>query len=301
VKILIIAGTTASGKTKISVMAAHKIGGEIVNADAMQVYRGMDIGTAKPTIEERECIPHHMFDVADPGENYSVSRYIEQASEIIDDILARGKAPILVGGTGLYIDSLLYGREFADTNPDLRAKLESLTNPHAELEKIDPDSANKFHPNDTRRIIRALEVYYLTGKTISEVNLCNQAKKARYPYKEIILTYKNRKRLYDCIDKRVLDMLECGLIREVQTLLNKGVKTQAIGYKEIAAALNGECTLDEAICRVQQASRNYAKRQLTWFRRSPNAKWIEWDDEPDIDSGLRQVLDFWYEKSGYEN
>jgi tRNA dimethylallyltransferase len=291
--LLIITGPTGTGKTKMSVMAAQRLDGEIVNADAMQIYRGMDIGTAKPDAVERGGIPHHMFDVAEPGEAYSVSRYVECAGAVMKDIAARGKLPILVGGTGLYIDSLLYGRDFADTDPKLRETLEAIPDPYAELSRIDPESYAKLHPNDTRRIIRALEVFYLTGKTISAVNAENKRKSIKYIYKKFILTYKNREKLYENIDRRVTNMLERGLVSEVAGLLAKNVKTQAIGYKEIAAALAGEYSMETAVSIVRQASRNYAKRQLTWFRRDTDAVWIEWDDEPDFSRGLEILLSAW--------
>jgi tRNA dimethylallyltransferase len=282
--IVVITGPTATGKTKLSVMLAKQIGGEIINADSMQIYRGMDVGTAKPTLEEREGVPHHLFDVAEPDEPYSVSRYVAEADAAIDAVRSVGKIPIVVGGTLLYIDSLISGRTFADTNPELRTELSRLADPYSELQKVDPDSALKFHPNDKIRIIRALEVYRLTGKTIAEHNEETKRIPPKYRAVKIALDFIDRKILYSRIDKRVDNMVLCGLEDEVRNL---GFVSKAIGYKEIAAAQRGECTREEAIAAVKKASRNYAKRQLTWLRQDLTARWIKWENEIDFERGLQ--------------
>lgn len=287
--IILITGPTATGKTALSVMLARAVGGEIVNADAFQVYRGMDIGTAKPTTEERGGVPHHLIDVADPGESYSVSRYVSEAVPVINGIMARGKTPILVGGTLLYIDSLLSGRTFAETDPRIRAELSALTDPHAELRRVDPESADKIHPNDKLRAIRALEILRLTGKTKSETDRLTRDIPPRYSAVKIVLDFSRRETLYSRIDSRVDDMLRRGLTEEVKRV---GAATSAIGYKEIAAALSGEITLSAATEKIKQASRNYAKRQLTWLRGKSDLRRITWGDAPDFTEGLRQALNF---------
>ena len=286
-KIVVIVGPTASGKTRMAVELAQLHNGEVVSADSMQIYRGMDIGTAKPTREEMGGVPHHMLDVADPGEDFSVARYVDMAAQCVDDILARGKLPIVAGGTGLYIDSLLSGRTFAPFSPDsaLRGQLEAELAQKGgqamleELAGVDPESARRLHPNDHKRIIRALEVYEETGKTITQHNLETQALPDKYHPVWIGLTYEPRQLLYDRIDLRVDKMLEAGLLEEIRGLLERGIPSgctamQAIGYKEFLPVLNGAASLETAVEQVKQGSRRYAKRQLTWFRRNPNIHWI---------------------------
>ncbi|MDR3149114.1 MAG: tRNA (adenosine(37)-N6)-dimethylallyltransferase MiaA [Oscillospiraceae bacterium] len=287
--VIVLTGPTATGKTALSVMLAKEIGGEIVNADAFQVYRGMDVGTAKPSLEERGGVPHHLIDVADPAESYSVSRYVAEAVPVIDDIFARGNTPVIVGGTLLYIDSLLSGRTFADTDPKLRAELYSLPDPYARLQLIDPESAAKIHPSNKIRVIRALEIFYLTGKTKSETDRITRDIPPRYPSVKIALNFIDRENLYSRIDKRVDVMVKCGLIDEVRKI---GIPTLAIGYKEITAALNGEFSISEAVERIKKASRNYAKRQLTWLRSEADLNWIHWENEPDFVRGLREATYF---------
>ncbi len=284
--IICIAGPTASGKTALAVELAKCLGGEVVSCDSMQVYRGMDIGTAKPTPDEMQGIPHHMLDVAEPWEDFSVSRYCALASPIVDDILARGKTAIIAGGTGLYMDALIRGNAFAPCpSTGMREKLEAQADREGMeamlslLQSIDPAAAARLHLADRKRILRALEVYYETGTTITEHNRKTQALPPRYAAFWFGLEDEDRLELYARIDRRVEKMLADGLLDEIQALLKKGVPEkatalQAIGYKELIAALHGQCTVAEAAAQVQQASRNYAKRQLTWFRRNPQITWL---------------------------
>ena len=284
--IVCIAGPTASGKTALAVALAKEINGEVVSCDSMQVYKGMDIGTAKPTVEEMEGIPHHMLSVAEPDEDFSVSRYCEMAAPIVDDIVARGKVAIIAGGTGLYMDSLIRGNAFAPfPSTGVREKLEAQADAEGMeamlrwLESIDPEAAARLHLSDRKRIIRALEVYLETGETITAHNIKTQAIPPRYTPLWLGLDFAQRSDLYHRIDLRVGLMLQMGLIDEIRALLDAGIpeKTtamQAIGYKEFIAALEGKCTIEEAADQVRQSSRRYAKRQLTWFRRNPAIHWL---------------------------
>ncbi len=299
-KILVICGPTASGKTRLAVELALARNGEVVSADSMQIYRRMDIGTAKPTPEEMRGVPHHMIDVADPAEDFSVARYVTQAAACIDSILARGRLPILAGGTGLYIDSLLSGRTFAafDPNSPLRRELEEdLARLGGEgmlrrLAQVDPETAARLHPNDHKRIIRALEVYRSTGQTIAEHNRSTQALPPRYQALTIGLAFQDRADLWEQIDRRVDEMMAAGLEGEVRALLEDGVPLrctamQAIGYKEMAAALTSGGDTAAAAEEIKLRTRQYAKRQLTWFRRAPQVRWYRWGAKPDFDGALR--------------
>ena len=282
--ILCIAGPTASGKTALAVELAKEYNGEVVSCDSMYVYKRMDIGTAKPTIEEMDGIVHHMIDVAEPDEDFSVSKYCAMAAPIVDDIVARGKTAIIAGGTGLYMDSLIKGNDFAPfpatgVREQLEAKAAAVgfDTLLEELRGIDPHAAERI--KDLRRIIRALEVYYETGITITEHNRRTQALPPRYTPLWIGLDFADRAELYRRIDLRVSLMLEQGLVEEIQTLLNSGIPAkctamQAIGYKEFVSALAGQCTIEEAADEVRKSSRHYAKRQLTWLRRNKNIHWI---------------------------
>ena len=279
-KILVIVGPTASGKTRLAVELAHEWNGEVVSADSMQVYRRMDIGTAKPTAEEMDGIPHHMIDVADPGEDFSAARYVEMASACVDGILARGRLPIVAGGTGLYIDSLLSGRTFAPFSPDspLRGELE------AEL---------------ARRGGAAMleEVFRSTGRTISQHDRETRALPPRYDALTIGLTFRERADLWARIDRRVDQMARDGLEAEVRGLLSSGLPRtctamQAIGYKEFVAAVDGQISWKEAEELVKLRSRQYAKRQLTWFRRREGTQWITWEKEPDFGTARRRSTEF---------
>ena len=284
--IICIAGPTASGKTALAVELAKVLNGEVVSCDSMQVYRRMDIGTAKPTQEEMQGIVHHMIDVAEPDEDFSVSRYCAQAAPIVDDILSRGKTAIIAGGTGLYMDSLIQGNDFAPfPSTGVRERLEQEAEAQGiqvlfdRLAAVDPEAAGKLHLSDRKRIIRALEVYLETGETITAHNRKTQLIPPRYSPLWLGLDFENRADLYGRIDRRVGLMLEQGLIAEIQGLLAAGVPPkctamQAIGYKEFVAALKGECTIGEAADQVRQSSRRYAKRQLTWFRRNQKIHWL---------------------------
>ena len=303
--IVVITGPTASGKTALGVAICQKLNGEVVSADSMQIYRRMTIGTAKPTPEEMQGIPHHMIDVAEPEENWSVARYVEEAAACVEDILARGKLPVIVGGTGLYIDSLLSGRTFAggEVNDALRQELSERYDEIGargllgELRKVDPERAEKLHPGDKKRIVRALEVFILTGKTITEHDRETKAIPPRWEAAKIALDFESRQTLYDRIDRRVDDMFARGLMDEVRSLLSSGVPDdctamQAIGYKEAVAALRGECSVEEARARIQQESRRYAKRQLTWFRRDKEIEWHRFGSEPDLSEALQHSTAF---------
>ncbi len=302
--IICIAGPTASGKTALAVELAKELNGEVVSCDSMQIYKRMDIGTAKPTIEEMAGIPHHMIDVAEPEEDFSVSKYCEMASPIVDDIVARGKTAIIAGGTGLYMDSLMRGNDFAPfPATGHRERLEEklaivgLDAMIAELSAIDPEAVTRAQRNP-RRIIRALEVFYETGETITSHNLKTQAIPPRYSPLWLGLDFEPRALLYERIDLRVGIMLEMGLEKEIRDLLASGISPnctamQAIGYKEFVAALDGQCTMEEAADEVRKASRRYAKRQLTWFRRNEKMHWLtrhEGETGDEILQRARQII-----------
>ena len=307
-QIITIAGPTASGKTALSIQLAKEMDGEIVSCDSMQVYKDMDIGTAKPTPEEQQGIPHHMLSVAEPWEDFSVSRYCAMADPIVEDILRRGKSPIIVGGTGLYMDALIRGNAFAPCpSTGRREELEALAASQGieavieRLRAVDPESAARLHPSDQKRIIRAMEVYLETGMTITEHNRKTQEIPPKYHPIRFALADRQRQTLYDRIDRRVDAMVEAGLIEEIQGLLARGIPEkctamQAIGYKEFVAALHGACSLEEAAGQVKQSSRRYAKRQLTWFRRNPENIWLIREDGQTsmeiLDSARQYLRDF---------
>ncbi len=284
--IICIAGPTASGKTALAVAMAKELDAEVVSCDSMQIYKHMNIGTAKPTEAEMEGIPHHMLSVAEPDEDFSVSRYCEMATPIVEDILSRGKTAIIAGGTGLYMDALIRGNSFAPyPSTGRRQELEKLADEEGieavlcKLRQVDPESALRLHPSDRKRIIRAMEVYLETGETITEHNRKTQQIPPRFHPVWFALEDENRAELYNRIDRRVITMLEEGLIGEIEGLLAAGIpekatSMQAIGYKEFVDALQGRCSMEEATALVQQASRHYAKRQLTWFRRNPAICWL---------------------------
>ena len=284
--LICIAGPTASGKTALAVELAKELNGEVISCDSMQIYKYMDIGTAKPTTEEMEGIIHHMLSVAEPWEDFSVSRYCEMATPIVDDVLRRGKTAIIAGGTGLYMDALIRGNSFAPyPATGRREELEKLAAEQgieaviAQLREVDPESAVRLHPSDQKRIIRAMEVYLETGISITEHNRRTQAIPPKYHPVWFALEDADRQTLYDRIDQRVEIMLQDGLIAEIQSLLAEGIpekatSLQAIGYKEFVDALAGRSSMETAVQLVQQSSRQYAKRQLTWFRRNKNIHWL---------------------------
>ena len=283
--IICVVGPTASGKTALAIELAKAFNGEIVSCDSMQIYRRMDIGTAKPTAEERQGIPHHMIDVADPEESFSVSRYCQMATPIVEDILRRGKTCIIAGGTGLYVDALIRGNDFAPIPStgcrqrlERRAEAEGIQVLTQELSAVDPESVQRAQGNP-RRIIRALEVYLETGQTLTAHNLATQAIPPRFSPLWIGLDDEDRQDLYRRIDLRVDLMLEQGLLEEIRSLLDSGIPEsatamQAIGYKEFIDVLRGRIPMEQAVSDLKQATRRYAKRQKTWFRRNRDIHWI---------------------------
>ena len=301
--IICLAGPTASGKTALAVALAQALNGEVVSCDSMQVYKFMDIGTAKPTPAEMGGVPHHMIDVADPREDYSVSRYCKDAAPIVEDIVSRGKVAIIAGGTGLYMDSLIRGNDFAPfpstgvrERLERQADAEGLEAMRSWLRSIDPEAEARIQ--DRKRLLRALEVYLETGETITAHNRRTQALPPRFTPLWLGLDFENRQSLYHRIDQRVTHMLEAGLLQEIRSLLQSGVPDtatamQAIGYKEFVSALNGHGTVEAAADSVRQSSRRYAKRQLTWFRRNPAVHWLIREDETsgeEIFRSARQII-----------
>ena len=299
-QVICVVGPTATGKTKMGVALAHRFGGEVVSVDSMHIYRGMAIGTAAPTPEEMEGIPHHMVGVADPAESWSVARFVSEADVCVQDILRRGRRPILVGGTGLYLESLIRGTDFAagsadgETRQRLQQRLEQegVGPLLAELRAIDPDSAARLHPSDEKRILRALEVYRETGKTISAHNAETRDLPPRYDAVWIGLQFRDRADMKTLIDRRVDAMVAAGLLEEVGQLLESGLPReatalQAIGYKEFLGVLDGTATVEEAVAEVKLRSRQYAKRQLTWLRRNPDIHWIWWEKDRDFARALQ--------------
>lgn len=291
IKIAAVVGPTASGKTKLAVDICRALNGEAVSCDSMQIYKYMDIATAKPTVQEMCGIPHHMLDFLEPGEKYSVAAYCTEAGECIDDISGRGKLPVLVGGTGLYYSSLIDNISFADEDDDAsirselerRAESEGIETLHRELSAIDPETAAQLHLNNRGRIIRALEVYYKTGVTMSEQQRRSRLVEPKYDCTAICLDVRDRQFLYDRIDRRVDIMIENGLIEEARRFLSGELgKTsgQAIGYKELQPYFSGEISLDDAIDNLKRSTRRYAKRQMTWFRRDERIIHLYIDEMP---------------------
>lgn len=303
-KLLIITGPTGIGKTSLSIEIAKKIDGEIISADSMQIYKYMNIGTAKIKDEEMDGIPHHLIDFLDLDEDFSVSDFRERAKKIITKLNNQDKIPMVVGGTGLYINSLVYDLNFTRVASDeeIRSRLEGIKEEFGNeyllnmLQEIDPKSAEKINVNDTKRVIRAIEIYEITGKPMSQHN--NNFRKINEDYDLIIIGLNmDRKALYDRINDRVDIMFEEGLVDEVKGLLSSGydknlVSMQAIGYKEIIMYLEDEITLDRAIELIKQGSRNYAKRQLTWFRRDDRVKWFNRDEYSDFNELVEDVMGY---------
>ena len=297
--IICVVGPTASGKTAFAVRLAQSLDGEVISCDSMQIYRRMDIGTAKPTVEEMAQIPHHMIGIVEPDEDFSVGKYVQMADAVLQDVLARGKTAVICGGTGLYVDSLIAGRSFAPYPAtgkrealERRAAEEGIGPLLARLREVDPASAARLHASDEKRIIRALEVFDETGKTITWHNEQTQKQPPRYTPYWLGLDFADRNVLYSRIDRRVDLMLEAGLLDEIRALVASGVPEsctamQAIGYKEYLAALRGETSFGEATALVKQRSRNYAKRQLTWFRRNKSIHWLLQQPGQDFDGVFR--------------
>ena len=287
-KVVVIVGPTASGKTAVSIELAKKINGEIISADSMQIYKYMDIGTAKPTLDERQGIKHYMLDVVMPDETFNVAKYKKMAEEAIEEILKKGKVPIIVGGTGLYVNTLVDGIEFADVPGDEEYKNELIEKAYREgamsiykeLEKVDSESAKKIDPNNIRRVARALEIYKLTGKTKTQLDI-ESRKEVKYDYRLFGMEW-DRETLYNRIDLRVDKMIEAGLINEVRNVTEKfkisNTAVQGLGYKEVIEYLNGNISYEEMIEKLKLETRHYAKRQLTWFRRDKRIKWIKPDE-----------------------
>lgn len=285
--LIILTGPTAVGKTKASIGLAKALNGEIISADSMQVYKYMDIGSAKIRPKEMQGVKHYLIDELEPDEEFHVVRFQQMAKEAIEAIYAKGKIPIVVGGTGFYIQALLYDIDFTESNEDsaYRQELEQLASEkgaehlHDMLRKVDPVSADAIHANNVKRVIRALEFYQQTGEKISEHNEQERAKESPYDFCYFVLN-DDREKLYERINLRIDQMLEEGLVEEVQSLKDKGytrdmVSMQGLGYKEILDSLNGECTLEEAVYILKRDTRHFAKRQLTWFRRERDVIWID--------------------------
>ncbi len=304
-RVICVVGPTATGKTKMGVALAKRFGGEVVSVDSMQIYRGMTIGTAAPTAEEMDGVRHHMVAIADPAESWSVARFTEQADLCIGDILRRGGRPVLVGGTGLYLDSILSGRTFApghsggEIRKSLQAELarEGIESLYRQLREIDPETAARLPIRDEKRILRALEVYRETGETLTAHDARTRLRPPKYRACTIGLTFRDRADLYARIDRRVDTMVERGLLREVEALLQTGLPEtatalQAIGYKQFLSVYRGNTPVSEAVAEVKLRSRQYAKRQLTWLRRKDDIHWLLWEKDPDFPAGLQNATEY---------
>ncbi len=303
-RLICICGPTASGKTALSVALAKQLHTEIISADSMQIYRGMDIGTAKPTAEERQGVPHHLLDICAPGEAFSVARYVELADAAAQDVLSRGMIPIVAGGTGLYMDALIECSTFSGDETDLsvREKYQRMAAEqgneavHACLAKVDPEGAERLHPNNLKRVIRALEVYEQTGMTIDAFNRLHKRPAPKYAALKIGICPAERQTLYDRIDRRVDQMLADGLLEETKRLLDSGAlagtAAQAIGYKELLGYLQGDAPLADCVALLKQRSRNYAKRQLTWLKRDDNIHWIYYNNGEELPAILQEATEY---------
>lgn len=304
--LIILTGPTAVGKTSLSLSLAKELDVEIVSADSMQVYRYMDIGTAKIREEERQGIPHHLIDVLDPWEDFNVVRFQKMAREALEEIWERGHIPIVTGGTGFYIQALLYDIHFTENNEDssLRKDLENYAREngaealHSRLEEVDEKAASQIHFNNVKRVIRALEFYYQTGKKISEHNEEERKRTSPYDFKYFVLN-DEREHLYARINQRVDLMMEEGLVEEVQKLKEMGcdsalVSMQGLGYKEILSYLEGECTLDEAVYKIKRDTRHFAKRQITWFKRERDVIWLHKPDYDYDETKIREAVLSYY-------
>ena len=300
-KVIVIVGPTASGKTALSIELAKQINGEIVSCDSMQIYKDMNIGSAKPSLEEMQGIKHYMIDIVEPDKRFSVAEYKKQAEQAIEEILSKGKMPIVIGGTGLYADSLIYGIEYPEIEFDknyrnelenLANSKEGLSNLYEKAKEIDSKAIEKISPNDKKRILRILEIYHSTGKTKTELEAESRKNEVKYDYRVFVINM-DRQILYNRINKRVEIMIENGLIEEVKNLLDKykefPTAMQGLGYKEVVEYLNGYLTKDEMIEKIKQETRRYAKRQLTWFKKNKNTIWI--DGLNDLQSNINIILE----------
>lgn len=294
IRLLAVCGPTASGKTALSIALAKALGGEIVSCDSMQIYRGMEIGTAKPTPAEMDGVPHHLLGFLEPSAAFSAADYTQLAAEAVRGIVSRGRVPLLVGGTGLYARALLRGMSFSEESRDeaVRAALydayaaDGIEPLYARLQALDPEAAAQIHPNNAKRVIRALEYCLTTGGLFSAQAKASQAADSPYDYKMLCLSCRDRETLYARINRRVDQMLEDGLLEEARLYFERcgtsaGTSAQAIGYKELLPYFEGRCTLPEAVENIKMETRRYAKRQLTWFRREENTEWLYTDDYPD--------------------
>ncbi len=298
-KVVCVAGPTGCGKTRLGVLLAQRFGGEVVSADSMQIYRGMEIGSAAPAPEEQQGVPHHLLGVADPAESWSVSRYVEAAVPVIDDILARGKLPLLVGGTGLWMEAAVRGTVFppGQAGGAVRKELEGQLAAEgvepllAELSRVDPASAARLHPSDTKRILRALEVWRETGQPLSALNAEERRRPPRYEATWLGLTFRDRGELRRRISARADAMAEAGLLEEVRALAasvpRNATAFQAIGYKELLPVLDGQRSLAEGMAEVKLRTGQFAKRQMSWFRRNPAIHWLVWEDVQDFPTALQ--------------
>lgn len=303
-QLICIVGPTASGKTALSVALAQQLGTEIISADSMQLYRGMEIGTAKPTLAERGGVPHHMFDVAEAGEDFSVARYAAMADACAQEILSRGHIPIVAGGTGLYLDALIAGSAFSgdETDHAIRDKYARMAAEqgnqavHDCLRAVDPAAAGRLHPNNLKRVIRALEVFEQTGMTLDALNEKNRRPAPRYRAVKLGVCPNDRQVLYDRIDRRVDQMMAQGLLEETARLRARGQLTgtaaQAIGYKELSGYFDGTCPLETCVELLKRRTRNYAKRQLTWLRRDPDVFWLYYDAADRLETLVHRSTDY---------
>lgn len=299
-KLLVLIGPTAVGKTKMSIEIAKNFGCEIISGDSMQVYRGMDIGTAKISVEEMEGVPHHLIDIHEPDHPYSVAEFQEQSQRLITEITQRGKLPFIVGGTGLYVESVCYGYQFSETGADevFRKEQFRYANEHGaealhqKLAEVDPETAERLHPNDLRRVVRALEVFHVTGVPLS-TQLAPQTKQSPYDLCLVGLTM-DRQMLYNRIEERIDLMLSQGLVDEVAALMNKGfapglVSMQGLGYKEIVSYLSGEFSYEEAVVLLKRDTRRFAKRQLSWFRHMKDIEWVDVTDSGNFSANYQKI------------
>ena len=311
--LIILTGPTAVGKTELSIALAKAVNGEIISADSMQVYRHMDIGTAKITPEEMQGVPHHLIDILEPDTAFNVAMFQKLAKEAMEGIYARGRIPVVVGGTGFYIQALLYDIDFSEENEDMsiRNALEALAETrgaeylHEELARVDPESAEQIHANNVKRVIRALEYYRMHGEKISMHNENERQKTSPYDFFYFVLTH-DRQVLYDRIEKRIDLMLRQGLVEEVGGLMAKGydknlVSMQGLGYKEIIPYLNGECSLDEAVYILKRDTRHFAKRQLTWFRRERDVRWLDKSRTTSENEILNEILNTIHREWSFTN